>query len=267
MTLTRKGYEGDQSHEPNVLNFEPTLTTEVYHSPPVTELQISPTRLIRFFIVVIAALVVLSTIGQIARHVFDRGNVFGLVPLVYVDEEANIPTVYSAFAWMLCSLVSAMIAIDKRQVGDRFTKYWQGFALIFAFLALDEAASIHELLMQPARALVDATGLLYYAWVIPGGIFFLLFALSCFKFVRTLPIKTQVLMMLAGATFVMGAIGMEMIGGWHNEAFGFQADLTYVLIATIEETLEMLGVLILLYALLSYMGTHTQPFIIRVLSK
>lgn len=267
MNLSRKDDEGkDNLLESEVLDFEQALNPPLSTSN-VAEIQISPTRLIRFLLVVIAGLLVLSTIGQISRHVYGRGAVLGLVRLVYVDEEANIPTAYSTFAWMLCSLVAAMIAISKKQAGDRFTRYWQGFALVFAYLTLDEAASIHELFMGPTRALFNTSGFLYYAWVIPWGIFFLLFALSCFKFVRTLPKKTQVLMMLAGATFVMGAIGMEMIGGWHNETFGYQANLIYVLIATTEETLEMLGVLILLYALLSYMGTHTQPFKIKVLNR
>ncbi|NJR38918.1 MAG: hypothetical protein HC781_08875 [Leptolyngbyaceae cyanobacterium CSU_1_4] len=250
----------------NVSDFgqEPNTDLDISN---VAELQISPTRVIRLLLFVIAGLLVLSSLGQISHHVFDRGSVFGLVRLVYVDEEANLPTAYSTFAWMLCSLLAAMIATAKKQGGDRFTQYWRRFSFVFAYLTLDEATSIHELFTGPTRTLFHASGLFYYAWVIPGGIFFLLFALSCFKFVRTLPMKTQVLMMLAGATFVTGAIGMEMIGGWYAEAFGFQADLTYSLIVSVEETLEMLGVLILLYALLSYMSAHTPPFRIRVLSK
>jgi len=267
MTLIREDCEGEgNSSQPGSLRNEPSREPVPLVSPDVAEFQISPKRFVRRLLYIIAGLVFLSTLGQVCRHIYLHGRLGGLVDLFYVDAEANIPTAYSSFAWLLCSLTAAIIALTKKQAGDRFTQYWKGFALVFAYLALDELAAIHELFIGSMRSLFHASGLFYYAWIIPGGIFTLVFALSCFKFVRTLPLKTQILLILAGTTFVAGAIGMEMIGGWHTEAFGYQADLTYVLIATIEETLEMLGVLILLYALLSYMGKHTQPFKIRVLS-
>jgi hypothetical protein len=268
MTQSRKDYEGeDNSLKPKVSDFEQALNTDLYASQDITEFQISPTRLIRSLLAVIPGLVILSTLGQVAYHIYHRSQVFGLIRLFYVDAEGNIPTAYSSFIWMLCSFAAAMIAISKKQAGDRFAKYWRGLALIFAYLALDEVAAVHELLIEPMRSLFHASGLFHFAWIIPGGIFFLFVVLICFKLVKTLPTKTRILLMLSGAIFVTGAIGMEMIGGWYAEAFGVQADLTYALISTAEETLEMLGVLMLLYALLSYMGSHIQPFKIQVLSK
>ena len=268
MTLIREDCEGEgNSHQLGSLRTEPGHDPDSFVSQGGAEFQISPPRLARQLLWIIGGLVILSTLGQISRHVYHHGNLGGLVNLFYVDAEANIPTAYSSFTWMLCSVTAAMIAVAKKQGGDRFTKYWQGFALVFAYLALDEVAVLHELLMGPMRSLFNASGFFYYAWVIPGGIFVLVFALSCFKFVKTLPRKTQFLLTLAGVTFVAGAIGLEMIGGWYTEMFGYQSDLTYVLITTLEETLEMLGVLILLYALLSYMGKHTPPIRIKVLSR
>jgi hypothetical protein len=266
MTLLREGNEGE-GNSLEISRAEPEVNPDLFVPQNVAEFQISPTRLIRILLAVIAGLVILSTIGQVAHHVYGHNHVFGLVNLFYVDSETSIPTAYSSFSWMLCSFTAAIIATAKKQSGDRFVKHWKGFALIFAYIALDEVAAIHELSTEPLRFLFNASGFFYFAWIIPGAIFFLLFALSCFKFVKTLPTKTRILLMLAGATFVTGAIGVEMIGAWHDDTFGPQADLTYVLIVTIEETLEMLGVLMLFYALLSYMSTHTKPFKIRVLSR
>jgi hypothetical protein len=266
MTPLREDSEGEGSSL-KISRAEPEVNPDLFVPQNIAEFRISPTRLIRLLLVVIAGLVILSTIGQVARHIYHHGTVFGLVNLFYVDSETSIPTAYSSFSWMLCSFTAAMIAATKKQAGDRFVKHWKGFALVFAYLALDEAAAIHELSTEPLRFLFNASGIFYFAWIIPGAIFFLLFALSCFKFVKALPTKTRILLMLAGATFVTGAIGVEMIGAWHDDTFGAQADLTYALITTVEETLEMLGVLTLLYALLSYMGTYTKPFKVRVLSK
>jgi hypothetical protein len=267
MTQLRKDGEGKGvSFERSPSSTEPKLDSDPQVSQPIAELNISPKRLIKQCLVIIVGLAILSTLGQISRHIYGYGSLLGGVDLFYVDAEANIPTAYSSFIWVLCSFASAIIALSKKQMGDRSSKYWQGFALTFAYLALDEVAAIHELFLS-LRRVWNLGGVFYFIWIIPGSLFVLFFVVKYFGFLKTLPTKTRTLMILAGGIFVMGAIGVEMIGGWYTEAFGFQADLTYALIATTEEILEMIGVLMLLYALLSYMGKYLQPFQIRVLSR
>jgi hypothetical protein len=246
----------------------PPIESGIHSNPaqPIAELYISPTRLIKQCLVIISGLVLLSTLGQISRHVYDRGTLLGLVNLFYLDAESNIPTAYSVFIWVLCSLTSAVIATIKKQVGDRSFKYWQGFALTFAYIALDEFAQIHELFTALKR-IWNLSGVFYFIWIIPGSLFVLFFFLKYFGFLKTLPAKTRSLMIFAGGIFVTGAIGVEMIGGWHTAQFGYHAGLTYTLITTIEEVLEMLGVLMLLYALLSYLGDQAQALQIKVLRK
>jgi hypothetical protein len=264
---SRQGYEREEnSPQPKVLELEHTLHSDISTLQGVTEFQISPTRLIRQLLCIVGVLVLLSTLGQISRHVYHRNSLFGLVDLFYVDTEGNIPTAYSSFAWLLCSLASAVISIAKKQTGDRFAAYWRGIAWVFAYIALDEVAVIHELLVQ-LRSVFPLTGAFYFAWIIPGMMAFLTFALICLKFVKTLPTKTRILLIASGGIFVTGAIGMEMIGGAYTEAFGYNADLTYVFLTTVEETLEMIAVLVLLYALLSYMSSHVPPLKVKVLSK
>jgi hypothetical protein len=60
--------------------------------------------------------------------------------------------------------------------------------------------------------------------------------------------------MLAGAGYVGGALGMEMIGGAYASAYGY--DAYYPVLTIVEETLEMLGILLFLHALLCYMTAH-----------
>ena len=46
---------------------------------------------------------------------------------------------------------------------------------------------------------------------------------------------------------------MELVGGLVVESRGFDAPL-YVLVMTIEESLEMIGIMTLIYTLLKYLG-------------
>ena len=55
----------------------------------------------------------------------------------------------------------------------------------------------------------------------------------------------------SGAIFVLGAIGFEMLSGWQAEVSGKRTYL-YMIFYTCEEALEMTGIAIFIYALLSH---------------
>jgi hypothetical protein len=57
--------------------------------------------------------------------------------------------------------------------------------------------------------------------------------------------------MSAGIIFVAGAVGMEMVGGRYVFYNG-KEELQYALMVTLEELLEMTGIIIFIYALASY---------------
>lgn len=83
----------------------------------------------------------------------------------------------------------------------------------------------------------------------------MIFLLVFRKFIFSLPFRTKALFILAGAIYVGGAIGMESIGGYIADTPGLHP-AAYAVAATIEELLEMLGVIIFIYALLSYIKSQ-----------
>ncbi len=102
----------------------------------------------------------------------------------------------------------------------------------------------------------DTTGLFAYAWVIPGAGFVLICLVSFWKFLMNLPFRTRNLFIIAGGCFVGGAIGIEMIGGQYADLYGEAQDMTYSVIATFEESLEMMGIILLIHALLDYITKY-----------
>ncbi|MFK5937894.1 MAG: hypothetical protein QM497_05785 [Sulfurimonas sp.] len=128
--------------------------------------------------------------------------------------------------------------------------------MIFLFLSIDEMISIHENFTRITKLLVDTTGLLYYAWIIPYGIALIIFILTYSKFLLHLPKNIMLLFILSGSIFVLGAIGIEMFGGENVELMkGSNDSLHYAVLYTIEETLEMLGIALFIYTLLTYIKT------------
>jgi hypothetical protein len=103
-------------------------------------------------------------------------------------------------------------------------------------------------------------------WVIPALIFVALVGLSYLPFLMQLKRTTAVLFVVAGATYVMGAVGMDMIGGLIVEQHGMES-LQHSFARMIEELLEMLGVLVFLYALLEYIRKRVGIVRVRLLSQ
>ncbi|MGH9892482.1 MAG: hypothetical protein ACREA0_10950, partial [bacterium] len=176
-----------------------------------------------------------------------------VVRLAWVDGEANIPAWYSSSLLLLCALLLATIGTAERNFRGEPVIRWLVLSLIFGFLSLDETAQLHELSIQPLRDMLATSGFFYYGWIIPAAICVALFVLGYLGFLARLPARTRRLFVVAGAVFVAGAIGVEAISGKHASLHGEQ-DLTYHLIITVEELLEMGGIVIFIYALLDYIG-------------
>jgi hypothetical protein len=152
------------------------------------------------------------------------------------------------------ALLLAVIAILKKKERDPERLKWTVLACGFLVMAFDEALSFHEKLAEPMRRLLgdDVTlGVFYYAWVLPGMALVLVLAFYFLRFLLRLPAPTRLHFLVAGALYIGGAIGIELLGGRYEELYGDQS-LTYSMIATLEESLEMAGVIVFIYALFHY---------------
>lgn len=203
--------------------------------------------------------------GIVSNLAFNQDHVYGLVPLFSFDSENNIPTLYSSFALIVSSILLAFIGSAHKRQGTAYLP-WIGLAIIFLFLAIDEAVSIHERFGPLVRDLLKTSGLLYFAWVIPYGIALIVFLIAYLKFLLDLPKRIMILFIISGAIFVSGVIGLEMLGARYLELHGID-NLIYSIFFTCEEFLEMLGIVIFIYTLLSYIATQITSFTVTVREK
>ena len=149
-------------------------------------------------LVLVAASVVASLLSQVSvQDPFLREVTQSLVRLAWVDGEGNIPAWYSASLFLLGSLLLAAIASGRRQQRGEHVAHWTVLSLIFAFLSLDETASLHELSIAPLRDSFGATGLLYYGWIVPAAVCVVLFVLAYLAFLARLPPRTRRLFVVA----------------------------------------------------------------------
>lgn len=236
-------------------------TREDSATPPASggDIVLSASGIAGFLGTVVAALVALHALVQLARFATGNERLYGLVYLFGLGADGNLPTLYSTLALLLAAALLAVVAL--RSPAER--GYWWVLCAIFVFLALDESLELHEKLILPLREALHTTGLLYYAWVVPYGIAALLFALAYLRFLRRLPAQTALFFVIAGSVFVAGAVGMEMIGGLLAEQ-GHVGQPAYVAAQTLEEALEMGGIVLFNYALADYISRHLGGLAIRL---
>jgi hypothetical protein len=217
---------------------------------------IAPKRVAVFLACIIVCLTLASLAVNFSTYVLGHGRLLGLVNLFNVDAEANIPTWYASVSLMVCSgLLAAIAQIQSRESIPKISD-WQTLSAIFLFLSIDELVSLHELLIEPLRATLGTTGIFYFAWVIPYSVLVMLVGIRFLKFLTQLPAQTRRSFILAGALYVGGALGMEMIDGLYASVYG-QENFTYAALTNLEEFLEMLGIVVFIHSLLVYLKRYS----------
>lgn len=175
-----------------------------------------------------------------------------LIDLFSVNAEGTIPTWYSTLLLFLSAALLAFIATVKQKNQEPYKHHWTGLAIIFLYLSLDEGAAIHEIFSDPLQAAFNTTGYLSFAWLIAFVPLVIFFALFYLRFLLHLPPRIRNLFIIAGVLYVGGAVIVEAISAnrWYVDG---GVSFPYLAIATVEESFEMLGVVVFIFALLSYL--------------
>lgn len=227
-------------------------------------LLISPKRAALALASVVAFLTLISFAGYLLRSALGE-----FLKLISVGSDTGIPAWYSSLALLLCSALLAVIALARRRHEDRYALRWAGLSVVFLYLSTDEMLRLHERasdkLVQPTlRALgVETTGVLNYPWVALYVPLVLVFALAYFGFWFALPMKTKILFLAAGTLFVGGAVGIEVFNALYDSLYG-RGNLVAAMMTHLEEFFEMIGVVVFVYALMSYAASDPRLRDLRV---
>ena len=206
-----------------------------------------------------------------ARNSRDDGFVAELresfVRLFDPNGEANVIAWYSASTLLLCALLLGVITVVRKGADKPYVAHWAALSLTFLYLSVDEAALLHEMAVEPLRSRFGFGGLLYYAWVIPAGLAVLVFVAAFRGFLIHLPRTTAKRFVLAGGIFVSGAIGMESISGLLDDWYAqgrIASDRHVIAFETVEEFMEMAGIVVFVHALLDYIGSEIRHLHVAV---
>jgi hypothetical protein len=179
----------------------------------------------------------------------DIDSATGMGRILHLNGEKNAPAL---FATALMSVAALAFALWARAAigGTRARRMWQLLAALFVFLAVDEYFSVHERLSVPMRTMFDLHGTAFhYAWILPYGIGVAALAALFLPIYLRLPRGMQFGFALAAALFLTGALGMQVVGSLVLASHGDDSTF-YAIASTVEEALELAGVVVLIDTLL-----------------
>jgi hypothetical protein len=171
---------------------------------------------------------------------------------VDMNREAAIPTWFSTVQLFTISVLLLFLARGS----EPLRKYLIVFGLGFMFLSMDEAAVIHEKIIDSTKRLewqwlLSLTfGGSNKAWMIPYLVLALIVCLICYRFfiLAWQSFRQEALIVAAGlAIFGVGGIGLELLGFYFED---HPSETPYAWAVAGEEFLEMAGMTVVLYGAL-----------------
>jgi hypothetical protein len=167
--------------------------------------------------------------------------------------EKNVASWFSSF--LLLSAAGLLAYIANRLPGT-YRSHWWWLSAIFLFLSIDETAVLHERLLDlPMREWLHPTGFLDFPWVIVGWSFVAVLTIFYWHFVWAQQARVRTLFLTSAIVFLSGALVLEMVSAWYH-AYAIEELVIRGALSTVQESAEIAGVIIFLYALLLHISDH-----------
>lgn len=179
-----------------------------------------------------------------------NGALFELSNRFDMDDEISVSTWFSQFLFLMVAAAAGLAAWLDRLKSSR--RLWWIIAAIGLLASIDEGAAVHEFSLQTIHNFVygdTSPSLLINAWLIVLP----LLAVAGFLLARwgwhVLPKKTFLLFMAGGAIFMTGAVFFD----WLISDVDSATYLSQGILVAAEETLEMVGTTVIIYAIIDYL--------------
>ena len=207
-------------------------------------------------------LVVLGPLARLADYVRQRNREQPEEPIWWarmldLSTEGNVPTWWSATLLAGLATLFLMAGALERSAGGSLRPH-AVLAAVAAALSIDEAVGLHEqVLGAVGDSIVDGVGLLHFTWIVPGAAGAGAGGLLGLWASTALPADVRRTLAFGGAVYLTGALCVEALSGAVFDARGH--DRWYLVATTVEEGLELAGVLVALSGASRLLRLEPQP--------
>lgn len=214
-------------------------------------------QLAKMLLMIVALLTVTHLVMQylnLEAYGQQNGQIYELSNRLDMDDEASVPTWFSQLFFMIAAVGSFLaaavqVSADKRRI-------WWILGGIGVYFSVDEAAGLHEYLLQTVHVLAyqeSSPTFMQNAWWLLAPVLVAVAGWLLWRMLKLLPLRTVLLFAAGGAFFVIGAVLIDVIANTTpRETF-----LNQGIMVALEETMELVGSVTIIYAVSEYLeGQH-----------
>ena len=215
---------------------------------PVLTVELPSRRVATLLWSMAIGIIAAGAIRQIFLSIYGTHTSAGRLPVFQLGSEFALGDWWGAFQYALAAVLLALCA--KSEPDPRWKRYWVALAALFVYLSIDEGVGLHEL-SATLFAPIDFGGFQHYSWVILYGTVCAVVGLIYLPFVRGLPPGHRGRIILSGAIFLFGVLGLESIEGY---CYAYSLKECRLVSVVFEESAEIVGLtlfLVTLFALLT----------------
>jgi hypothetical protein len=214
-------------------------------------LRIPIARVSRVIWIVVAVLIAATFAVQLFREAVSANTV---VNLFDSDQKLNFPTTAKLVLMLAATLLFALVALASTVHATRVR--WFGMSVIFGLVTLDEFTYMHQRLSDAMHDVAGTHGALRFAWVLVYLPLVVVLGVVYLPFWRKLDARFRYRLLAAALLFAGGSGGIELVKGaiYDDEHWS----LSFGLIASLSDSLELIGLAILVTILLEHLATLTR---------
>ena len=205
-------------------------------------------RVVRVIWITVGVLIVATFAAQLYRRAVSANTV---VNLFDSDQKLNFPSTAKLLLMLAATLLFACVGLATAVRHDRVR--WLGMSVIFGFVTLDEFTFMHQRISDAVHDTVGTHGALRFAWVVLYLPLLAVIAVVYLPFWRGLPSRLRTRLLVAALLFAGGSAGIELIKGALYDDHRWS--LAFGLVASLSDSLELVGLAVLVAILLEHLAT------------
>jgi hypothetical protein len=224
-------------------------------------------RLLRILVGAVLAILCAHLLLQYLNLVIfheQNGQIFELSNRLDLDDETSVPTWFSQILFLAIGISALLAAYLQTNKASR--RLWGFIAAVGLVFSMDEAASLHEFILQSIHLIFfqdSAPTIFKNAWWLIMPLILLAATGLFWQMIRLLPKRTLYIFWTGGIIFLIGTIVIDAL----TVAVPKDTFLSQGVMVGIEETLELLANIIILYAISDYIETRYYDELIKRLRR
>jgi hypothetical protein len=179
------------------------------------------------------------------------------------DEKVNVPTGFKTTSLLAATLLLLALWSVATRDHDRAGPGWRLLAAISAFAFFDETTYLHQSLATVVHEHLHTSGVLTYAWTIVYVPVLAAAGLLVLRYARHIPSPLRWRLVAGGGLYGFGAVALEPVKSTMSEHYG-DGSLNFKLTAAVSDSLEMVGLTILLVSLIAGLATMVSVLNVEV---